>query len=241
MYIGSALYVWQVAKLARPLHLGPRTVAWGLFNAAWPIGIWSITLMCLLEETPSWLLELLRRCEHLMPAALRSSLFLEPPALYPVCRLLRAVQKQEEERKRMISSTLDHEQSGLSGGDVFAIIAKRLERLSLLETRLWELLRSKHAVPTSLAAPLLDRLHTEAAQLEKVLEEIDSAKRQKRPLWFLMAFSPKYKQLREELEAVKTLQRRISAVSFASAAYTVSVNSDDQKGGASKLRRTPSY
>ena len=85
MYVGSALYVWQVVKLRKALRLGPATVFWALFNAAWPLALWSVSLACILDETPHWLLEGLRRVEHVLPSALYSSLFLDPPALYPVC------------------------------------------------------------------------------------------------------------------------------------------------------------
>ena len=60
------------------------------FNALWPNALWSVSLACLLDETPTWLIEGLRHVEHRLPNVVRSSLFLDPPALYPVCRLLQA-------------------------------------------------------------------------------------------------------------------------------------------------------
>ena len=46
---------------------------WAAFNAAWPPCLWSVSLACILEETPRWLMEGLRPLEHVMPAALHAS------------------------------------------------------------------------------------------------------------------------------------------------------------------------
>ena len=98
IYVGSGLYVWQCRKLRGPLRLGKSVIFWSIFNAAWPLAIWSVSLACLLDETPAWLITALRHSESYLPATLRSSLFLDPPALYPVCRLLHAVVRHEERR-----------------------------------------------------------------------------------------------------------------------------------------------
>ena len=105
IYVGSGLYVWQTFKLRSALKIGPAVVLWSIFNALWPLGIWSVSLACLLDETPSWLIEGLRHSESLLPATLRSSLFIDPPVLYPVCRLLHAVLRHEERR---LATVRDH-------------------------------------------------------------------------------------------------------------------------------------
>ena len=90
MYVGSGLYVYQVFKLARPMRLGAGSVLFKVLNAVWPVALWSISLGCLLDEYPRWLLEGLRSVESHLPSVLHASLFFDPPALYPVCKLLQA-------------------------------------------------------------------------------------------------------------------------------------------------------
>lgn len=235
MYVGSGLYVWQVYKLRKPLKLGKWTIFWALFNASWPLALWSVALLCLLDETPTPLLELLRLVEDRLPSALHSSLFLDPPALYPVCVLLRAVSAHEEVRLESIRNvassqpaasaarrrsaeanmdawtatrrvfgrlTNETERPGpLSHSDVATIIAKRLERLALLQEAFDDLARSSHAVPTAVAAPLLDTLNTEAMLLEKVLEIDTSQGEQSFVLWRLSTFfSAEHRRLRDEVQ-----------------------------------------
>ena len=75
MYVGSGLYVWQVVKLHSSLRLSSGVLFWSLFNASWPLCVWTTSLLCLLDETPAWLLEGLRSVETYLPAALHSTLF----------------------------------------------------------------------------------------------------------------------------------------------------------------------
>ena len=44
MYVGSGLYVWQVVKLRGELRLGRKSVTWAVFNAGWPLAIWSVSV-----------------------------------------------------------------------------------------------------------------------------------------------------------------------------------------------------
>ena len=53
MYVGSTLYLWQVFKLRRGMRLGPKAIAWSVFNACWPSVLWSHSLLCLLDESAS--------------------------------------------------------------------------------------------------------------------------------------------------------------------------------------------
>lgn len=221
MYVGSALYVWQVVKLRKPLMLGSATIFWAVFNATWPLALWSVSLACLLDETPHWLLEGLRRVEHMLPSALYSSLFLDPPALYPVCRLLKTLCTHEETRLASVARQasgsglrLGGSNGGpLSGSDVATIIRRRLERFAVLQAKLDVLARSDKPVPTAIASPVLETLLTEAELLSKVLE-IDSAQGDKASLvWFAVwRFSSEQRRLRDELEATRMLLRRINAV-----------------------------
>jgi len=187
MYVGSGLYVWQVWKLRVPLKLGKWTIFWALFNASWPLTLWSVALACLLEEPPKVLLNGLRLIEHRLPNMLHASLFLDPPALYPVCVLLRAVMRHEESRLVTVrsrgagtSNDGTHRSARLrpyttragplTDDDVATIITRRMERLHALQAKIVEMARSKTAVPTALIAPVLDTLNSELEMLEKVLQ-----------------------------------------------------------------------
>ena len=114
MYVGSGLYLWQTIKLRVPLNLGGPVVFWSLFNASWPLALWTVSLACLLDETPRWLLEGLRTVEHMLPTAIYSSLFVDPPALYPVCRLLQALIGHETTRLQTVSSHAERAQASAS-------------------------------------------------------------------------------------------------------------------------------
>ena len=39
--------------------------------------LWSVSLVCILEIEPTWLWEALRYCEHVLPASIHSSMFLQ--------------------------------------------------------------------------------------------------------------------------------------------------------------------
>ena len=102
--------------------------------------------------------------------------------------------------------------------------------------------RSERAVPTALAAPLLDNLRIEIVQLEKVLEA-DTARPQGNGLvrwWLATAISKEYKRLREELEDCARLRGRAESVRFTSAEFAargqagVRPASDEERA----LRRT---
>ena len=112
IYVGSGLYIWQTWKLRHALRLGFPQMFWSVFNAMWPLAIWSVSLACLLDETPGWLIECLRRSEFALPATLRTSLFLDPPAIYPVCRLLHAVLRHEERRLQTVAKHAEEAELG---------------------------------------------------------------------------------------------------------------------------------
>lgn len=91
-------------------------------------------------------------------------------------------------------------------------------------------MHSEQSIPTALAVPLLDTLHTEAAMLEKVLE-VDTSNGDTSQLvfWLRSSFSAEHQRLRDELEAVRTLIRRLDAVKFVSVAFTARALSDDSR------------
>lgn len=223
MYVGSGLYVYQVAKLARPMRLGAGSVLFKVLNACWPVALWTISLGCLLDEYPRWLLEGLRSVESHLPSVLHASLFFDPPALYPVCKLLQGVVKHELERLRTTrrhadgnwSLTKPH-RAPLNDLDVASIVARRIERLQYIEAELKVYARSERAVPTAYAAPLLEKLRSEVEQLEKVLESdiAPNENRNKLVWWFASLLSAEHRMLRDELEACRALTRRIIAVRF---------------------------
>lgn len=228
MYGGSALYLYQVSQLQVLCQASTASVVASIGNAFWPSALWTTSLLCLLDETPAWLLEGLRRVEAHLPTALRASLFLDPPALYPVCRLLSGVIAFEETR---LGTARHHARGGwslvkpirapLTDLDVVTIIARRLERLELLQATLSEYARSHRAVPTASASPLLDKAAAEVEQLAKVLEA-DMAPQADTPppvWWVLTRLSAEHKRLRDETQACRALLRRIVAVKFTSAEF----------------------
>ena len=218
MYVGSGYYLYQITRLATPLKLGAPSAAFAAFNACWPTLLWTVSVLCVLDETPSWLLELLRRVESHLPNVMRASLFLDPPALYPVCRLLEGVIAAEEERLRIVKrhaaghwSLTQPARAPLTPMDVAAIIARRLQRLNTLKHALDELATSDRAVPTAIGGPLLSTLLTEVQQLEKVLEADTAPQTDGHTfLWWWLAtmISREHRQLRNELDALRRLDKR---------------------------------
>lgn len=233
MYVGSGLYVWQTIKLRVPLMLSGPVVFWSLFNASWPLALWSVSLACLLDETPRWLLESLRTVEHVLPTAIYSSLFVDPPALYPVCRLLQSLIGLETTRLQTVRAHAERASQGnsspqatilraaggwesrgpLSDKEVATIISRRLARFKVIHEKLERLARSDRAVPTAITAPILEVLNCEVELLEKVLE-IDTAKGDRASwLWRVRSYlSSEQTRMYDELEASRTLLRRIGAV-----------------------------
>ena len=102
IYIGSGLYVWQIFRLKQELGIGPFAVAWACFNALWPVGLWSVSLACLLDETPEWLLDGLCHMESHLPAALRSRFFLPSASLVPIVRVLDSLHELETMRLQTV-------------------------------------------------------------------------------------------------------------------------------------------
>ena len=210
------------------MQFGPWSVGLSVLNASWPCALWSISLACLLDETPSWLLEGLRLVEAHLPSAVRTSLFLDPAALYPLCRLLNGVIDHEENR---LNTARRHAQgyrsltkpyrAPLTDLDVMSIIARRRERLMSIKDELYTYARSERTIPTAVAAPLLDKLRVEVQQLEKVLESDVAPQRDWPPAlwWILTQLSKEHRRLRAEMEEVRALLRRIAAVKFASAEF----------------------
>jgi len=215
IYVGSGLYIWQTLKLARPLRYSRFQLGWSIFNAVWPLALWTISLQCLVDETPLWLLEGLRRAEHVLPTALRASLFIDAAALTPVCRLLAGLKEHERARLHAVRAHSHNVAVGgpLSRADVATIIERRLHRLEVLQSQLDELGKRARTVPTALAAPILEQLHTEAQLLEKVLV-IDLSQGDRSYLLWRAAttFSSELRRLHDELQAVRALLRRIKAV-----------------------------
>ena len=246
MYVGSGLYIWQTIKMSAALNLNARVISWSVFNATWPTTLWTIMLQCLVDETPTWLLDGLRLFEHQLPTALKASLFLDPPALYPVCRLLRGLQSHEQARLQAVRATMMtwtrptlSADGPLSKSDIAIIIERRLDRLAALQAKLDVLARSQRAVPTALTAPLLDTLYTEAKLLEKVLEIDMSQGDRNFVAWRVgIAFSAERRKLRDELEAVRALLRRIKAVKKLGSVGYVALAS---KGVVSQKKRDQIY
>ena len=236
MYVGSALYISQTLAMRRTLLLGAPTVTWAVFNAAWPLALWTASLACMLDETPAWLLDRLCHVQGRLPAVLHSSFFLESCQLQPIVRMLHTVQEHEQRRlltvrpqglrvsKGKIGLVLRRDSKGmlLSNDDYETIITSRLERFASLEAKLAPLADMEQEwCPTAIAVPLLDRLHTATVQLEVALDadvlwwkrEIENGYSWRGFLVRWFNHQPlQLRMLREELEAVRALKRRCVAV-----------------------------
>ncbi|KAL3917242.1 MAG: hypothetical protein SGPRY_006485 [Prymnesium sp.] len=200
MYIGSVLYVTQTLVLRRTLELGVASVSWAIFNASWPIALWTISLVCMLDETPGWLLDSLCLVQGFFPKSLHGTFFLETCQLHPIVRILHTIRAHEERRLRTVqpqgltlqtkhttdkhaiefakiinerNHVVRRRQSGtvLTNQDYITIITLRLERFAAIEAKLAPLADiSKEYVPTATVMPILDRLYAAVSQLEIALE-----------------------------------------------------------------------
>ena len=74
MYIGSATYIQLYFHLRHPLRLGWRSIVWAVLNAAAPASLYTLAIMCVLDEYPTALLEGLRRFEGHLPTLVRVAL-----------------------------------------------------------------------------------------------------------------------------------------------------------------------
>lgn len=233
-YIGSVLYVYQTLLLRRTLGLGAFTVLWAAINAVWPVVLWTISLACILDETPNWLLHSLCAVESLMPAALHSSFFIETRQLQPILRLLHSIQEHEARRlctmqpqglplSQMHGIVLRRQQTStavFTNAEYSNIISTRLERLQIIESKLARIADTQSKwVLTSTSIPLLDRLYSSISQLEIALEaEIHMAQMEEKSFFGWMKSQVSWsllverRMLEDEFEAVQALKRRCVAV-----------------------------
>ena len=229
MYSGTIMYIASAIRMRHALAWTRTDLTLSMLTAAWPVALWTTSLMCLIGTTPGWVLEGLRRIESHLPVELRISLFLDPPALYPACRLLQGVLADEQARLRMVRrhaaghwSLTKPVRAPLTDEDVVVIITRRLERLELLQSGLHEAARSERAVPTAVVAPLLEKLRIELEQLEKVIEA-DSAPQRDWILpgswWAATVLSADHRQLCSELVGVRRLLGRVEGVKFTAMAF----------------------
>jgi len=212
MYVGSALYVWQVIKLRQGLRLGPVAVRWSMFNAAWPTALWSVSLACLLDETPGWLLEGLRLVGPYLPGVLYASLFVPSTSLQPIIGLLHRVQTDEQSRLRY-----RWDNPLLADDDYAMIIHQRVDRLEALEKKIAALCEDQQLIPSAQAMPLLDKLQAAAEQLQQALDaevsRLEDASWLTRGLRLLgLKQDPRVVKLQEEVKGVRMLVRRCIAV-----------------------------
>ena len=179
MYIGSATYIQLYFHLRHPLRLGWRSIVWAVLNAAAPASLYTLAIMCVLDEYPTALLEGLRRFEGHLPTLVRASLFIDPPALYPACVLLKGVLDHERARLQIVRRHAEGHwslakpkrvQGLLADKDVASIIVRRIERLDYLRNTLNKYAKAERAVPTAYVAPILAKLQTELSLLERSLE-----------------------------------------------------------------------
>ena len=155
----------------------------------------------------------------------------EPPALYPACVLLKGVLDHERARLQIVRRHAEGHwslakpkrvQGLLADKDVASIIVRRIERLDYLRNTLNKYAKAERAVPTAYVAPILAKLQTELSLLEDILET-DLAPNESLggqtvagyTLWFFASTaSSEHKAMRNELEAVRMLGRRLAAIKY---------------------------
>ena len=230
MYMGSGLYLYQIFKLRHSMRLSNNAIIFGCCNAAFPVMVWTLSVACILDETPAWLLDGLAKMHAAgwLPAALQSSFFLKGETLQPVTRLLEKIQEHERARlsllavsasarppRRELSPTeralLGQPERVLIDHEYVAIISARLERLEALHARLLPLSQAGSIASTVTVLPLLDKLETTIEQLEVALDaEVEKVKR--RGVLRRWYSHTQQDNLEGEIQAVTALRRRCIAV-----------------------------
>ena len=95
--------------------------------------VWTLSVACILDETPAWLLDGLAKMHAAgwLPAALQSSFFLKGETLQPVTRLLEKIQEHERARLSLLAVSASARSVGLSsrrGGRALALTARSERR-----------------------------------------------------------------------------------------------------------------
>jgi len=220
MYVGSFLYLRQLFSWRHVLHLTPLRLTWATFNASWPIVLWTTSLACIVDETPSWLLVGLQMVEKQLPPLLHKSLFVPTASLKPVLRLLTIVCDFEGDRLRVMHKINDDE-SLLTDDDYRQMIELRIERLMKMQSQLEQLSSANEDhIPSDHVVRLLDQLYGTIVHLEIAVDaewtRLKETSTQVRWLWLInrTVLSQEQQLLLDELEAVRALKRRCMAIKF---------------------------
>jgi len=230
MLTGSLAYVLSAVFLRHAMRLNVRDLVWIGVQATWPVCVWGVSFMCMLDEEPDWLMDVLRLARLFLPSAMHDSLYLVDAEqwLAPIARLTEVVSAHEKSRLRMLEY---HKWWHLIGARVFNLDSTPPvsgENTKALHSRLADLKAScaeirelvklaadspDRSVSASEVVLALSRL-VDLLNMVEVLLEGDIARLYDRPLWGRIAVvsSRTEKALADELDTVRYLRRRVISV-----------------------------
>lgn len=230
MLTGSLAYVVSAVVLRHAMRLSVRDLAWISVQATWPVCVWGTSFLCMLDEEPDWLMDVLRLARRFLPSVMHDSLYLAEAEqwLAPIAKLTEVVSAQERHRLRTLEYHRWWHRIGarvfdlgstppLSGSDDKALHC-RLAELNASCAEIRELSRlAGGSVDKSVAAsevvPVLSELVELLNQLEVLLEG-DVARLYDRPLWGRIAVTTTRteRSLAHELDTIRYLRRRVTSV-----------------------------
>lgn len=230
MLTGSLAYVMSAFLLRHAMRLNMRDLAWISLQATWPVCVWGVSFMCMLDEEPDWLMDVLRLARLFLPSAMHDSLYLAEAEqwLAPIARLTEVVSAHENHRLRIIeyhkwwhrigARFFDLESTPPMSGDDVKGLHNRLSQLKASCASIRELVKlaansPDKSVSASEVVPVLSELVELLNQVEVLLEG-DVARLYDRPLWGRIAVTTTRteKSLADELDTVRYLRRRIITV-----------------------------
>jgi hypothetical protein len=229
MITGSIAYVLTAVLLRHSMQLNVRDLIWISLQATWPVLVWGLSFLCMLDEEPEWLMDVLQLARLFLPSVLHDNLFLTDAeaVLEPIVRLTVVIARHEQARLRALEYQRWWHLLGarflLTNDDPPSLEEADAVKLHLLEldescAAMSELVLKARdsqdlSVSASEAVGVLSRLN-ELLNVIEVMIESDIARLYNVPLWGRIAVvsSRMEKGLSDELDTLRYLRRRISGI-----------------------------
>ncbi|KAJ1631846.1 hypothetical protein T492DRAFT_993376 [Pavlovales sp. CCMP2436] len=231
MVTGSLAYLMSAVVLRHAMRLSLLDLAWISIQASWPVAIWGISFLCMLDEEPEWLMDVLHLGRLFLPPVLHANLCLvdAETVLIPIVRLTEILAQHESSRLRALNyqrwwHTLGRPFFALEDRAGFVSSAEvdklRSMLLSLDKTRADVsdlMLRAKMSADLSVSAGEVRLVLTRLVELLNAMEgdiESNIASLYDQPLWGRLAVvSSRMEQaLADELDTLRYLRRRLNAI-----------------------------
>jgi sulfur carrier protein ThiS len=231
MVTGSLTYIFTAVLLRDAMRLNSRDLLWISVQATWPVLVWGLSFMCMLDEEPDWLMDVLRLGRLSLPSVLHDNLFLTDAeiVLEPIVRMTEVVAAHEHARLRSLEyqrwwhalgeRLFDLSTSQSPSIDETDDLRDHLDRLDGAVVAINGLLvKAAEAADKSVSADDAVHVLSQLIELLNVVEvaiEGDIARLYDRALWGRIAvtWSRGEKSLADELETVRYLRRRVMSVS----------------------------